>query len=308
MTLASADTALREPSAFWDPSDLARTESELRAQLSAAEAASPGDATRMIGLLAWLARARGQQRDFAGARESLGRAESLLGSEPETPADTARVSSRVRYLIERGRLHILERTPSQAKMLFSEAWTLSVESGEDHFCVEIAQLMAESEPQKSQFAWIERAIRIAEDSAHPRTREWLGSLYMALGWKFFDLRQYDDALTAFDKALSHFRAREGKQQEAFVARWSIGKVLRVSGRTETALEIQQALFAELGIGGRRDGRLYEELAECLQTLKRATEAQLYFELAYRELSGDEWVNDNQPVQLKRLKDLGKVKP
>src|SRR6185312_882732 len=133
-----------------------------------------------------------------------------------------------------------------------------------------------------------------------------GGLYTTLGWKLYDLRQFESSLQAFQKALSNHKV-QGTPRETFVAQWSIGKVLRAMGKTEEALSIQKTLLAELGIGGERDGRLYEELAECLQTLRRTTEAQLYFELAYRELSSDEWVTDNQPLKLKRMKDLGKVK-
>ncbi len=79
------------------------------------------------------------------------------------------------------------------------------------------------------------------------------------------------------------------------------------GKPEEALIIQNALLAELGIGGAKDGRLYEELAECLHSLQRSEEAQPYFELAYRELSADEWIVDNQPAVLKRLRELGKAK-
>jgi tetratricopeptide (TPR) repeat protein len=183
---------------------------------------------------------------------------------------------------------------------------LSINSAEDYFAVEIAQLLAATEPQKAQQEWISRGIEIAENSPLPKSKRWLGGLYTSLGWKLYDLRQFESSLGAFQKALRHHKA-QGTSREAFVAQWSIGKVLRATGKTEEALSIQKALLAELGIGGERDGRLYEELAECLQTLKRTTEAQLYFELAFRELSADEWIRDNQPVKLKRMKDLGKVK-
>ena len=66
-------------------------------------------------------------------------------------------AARVRWLLERGRLYIFEKTPSQARGLFSEALTLAIHSGEDYFAVEVAQLMAITEPQKAQPGWIMRA-------------------------------------------------------------------------------------------------------------------------------------------------------
>jgi hypothetical protein len=101
--------------------------------------------------------------------------------------------------------------------------------------------------------------------------------------------------------------QHGSAQEIFRAKWSTGKILRAMNKTDQALTVLEDLNRELQTSGTHDGRLYEELAECLQTLHRPDEAQPYFDLAYKELSNDQWVTDNQPVKLKRLKDLGKIK-
>jgi tetratricopeptide (TPR) repeat protein len=287
---------------LWNPADVAASEAAYRALLLEGQKLTGRERSYLIELYSLIARTEAYQEKYAEARSTLEAAEVLL----EEQQSFYLVSAKIRWLIEYGRLHILAKTPSQAKKFFSEAWTLSINSAEDYFAVEIAQLLAATEPQKTQQAWITRAIEIAESSPLPKSKKWLGGLYTSLGWKFYDLRQFENALEGFQKSLRHHKAH-GSPREQFVAQWSIGKVLRTQGKTEEALSIQQALLAELGIGGARDGRLYEELAECLQTLKRTTEAQLYFELAYRELSADEWIQDNQPVKLKRMKDLGKVK-
>jgi tetratricopeptide (TPR) repeat protein len=287
---------------LWSPADIAASEANYRALLLDGQKLTGRERSYLIELYSLIARAEAYQEKFTEARDTLEIAETILEEEQSCYLVTAKI----RWLIESGRLYILAKTPSPAKKYFSEAWTLSINSAEDYFAVEIAQLLAVTEPQKTQQAWIERAIDIAESSPLPKSKKWLGGLYTSLGWKLYDLRQFESALEAFQKSLRHHKAH-GSPRERFVAQWSIGKVLRTLGKTEEALSIQQALLAELGIGGERDGRLYEELAECLQTLKRTTEAQLYFELAYRELSADEWIKDNQPVKLKRMKDLGKVK-
>lgn len=287
---------------LWNSNDVSASESSFLALLPDAQKLTGKNRSFLIQLLSWIGRSEAFLKKYSQARASLEEARKLLDDDQVA----YQVSAKIRWLIERGRLHILEKTPSQAPRLFSEAWTLAVNSGEDYFAVEIAQLMASIEPQKSQFEWLVRAIEIAENSPLQKTKQWLGGLYTSLGWKFYDLRQYEKSLETFQKALSNLKAL-GTPREAFVAQWSIGKILRALGRTEEAVSIHRALLAELGIGGVRDGRLYEELAECLHTLKHTTEAQLYFELAYRELTNDEWVRDNQPLKLKRLKDLGKVK-
>lgn len=287
---------------LWNPADVVGSEAAYRALLPEGQNLTGGDRGYLIELHSLVGRCEALQEKLAEARSSLDAAEGLLQEKQAVYP----VSVRIRWLIEKGRLHILAKTPSQAKGFFSEAWDLSIKSAEDYFAVEIAQLLAATEPQKVQQEWILRGIKIAENSPLPKAKQWLGGLYTSLGWKLYDLKQFENSLGAFQTALRHHKV-QGTPREAFVAQWSIGKVLRALGKTEEALSIQKALLAELGIGGERDGRLYEELAECLHSLKRTTEAQLYFELAYRELSADEWVKDNQPVKLKRMKDLGKAK-
>jgi len=287
---------------LWDPLDAVASEKAFKALLPLAADFTGKDRYYLIELLIQISRTQTAQKKALESRMSLDEAEKILKEEEAVcPA-----SVRIRWLLEKGRLFISERIPSQARAVFEEAYTLAKNLGEDHFVVEAIQMMAIIESQKSQKDWIVKAINIAEGSPQERAKRALGSLYASLGWKLYDLRQFEKSLEVFQKSLSHLKIH-GNNREVFVAKWSIGKVLRVMKKTEDALMIQKALLSELGIGGVRDGRLYEELAECLHTLERSTEAQLYFELAYKELSHDEWITDNQPVKLKRLKDLGKVK-
>ncbi|MGK5086039.1 tetratricopeptide repeat protein [Bdellovibrionota bacterium FG-2] len=287
---------------LWNPLNLPLSEAAFRGLLAREQGVSGGDHQRTIELLCWIARAEALQGRFSEARSTLEKAEKFL----EEKGAASLASLKIRWLLESGRLYVLERTPAQGRSFLATAWTLANESHEDSLAVEIAQVMAASEPQKSQQEWIVRAISIAENSSAGDTKKWLGSLYATLGWKLYDLRQFEKSIETFEKALRNFMAY-GTKRESFVARWSIGKVLRAFGKTEEALAIQQVLLTELNIEGLRDGRLYEELAECLQNLKRTDEAQPYFELAYKELSSDKWIIDNKPLKLKRMKDLGKVR-
>lgn len=293
---------LKKLDSYWNPLDAPASEANFRRLLPTAEQVAAKDPSYLIELISWMARAQALQKNLADSRTSLERAEKLLSERTATyPAAT-----RIRWLLEKSRLHILEKTPSQARALLEEAWNLAIEFKEDFFAVEVAQMMAAIEPQKAQQEWLSRAIEISEKSSSEKTKRWLGTLYPTWAWKLYDVRQFEKSLQVFRKALAHLKTH-GTSREVFVAQWSIGKVLRALGKTEEALLIQKELLTELGTEGTRDGRLFEELAECLQTLNRSVEAQPYFELAYRELSGDEWITDNQPLKLKRMKDLGKVK-
>lgn len=296
----SAD--LRDLDEIWRGLEPSASESRFRELLQEATKVPSEDPSDQIEILSQIARAEGTQARFEDARATLLRAGQLL----EAEHSSHRVSAKIRWLLEKGRLDVLQRIPSQARALFVEAWTLASNSGEDYFAIDAAMMMAVIEPAKAQQEWIVRAIKLAEESPQSKTKYFLGSLHASLGWKFFDVRQYDQALEQFQKSLSHFKLH-GTTRELFVAKWSVGKLLRTMGKPDEALVIQQALLAELRIGGKQNGRLYEELAECLHSLKRSVEAQPYFELAYRELSSDVWIVDNQPAVLKRLKELGKAK-
>ena len=300
--LPSVSSPLPDLDSLWNPVDPAGSEAALQALLPRVERLTGREKHYHIELLALLGRAQGAQRRMLEANATFSEAEKFLQDEPTSDL----VSARIRWLLEKGRLMILEKTPSQARSCFVEAWTLAVNSSEDDLAVDLAQMMATIEPPKAQQDWISRAVQIAESSSLTKPKRWLGSLYTAQGWKLYDVRQFEKSLEIFQKALTYLKS-VGTDREIFVAKWSVGKVLRAMNRTEEALTHQKALLSELGIGGPRDGRVFEELAECLQNLKRTAEAQPYFGLAYEELSKDEWIKDNAPAQLKRLKDLGKVK-
>lgn len=296
-----SDPTLSDLDRVWKSTNPAAAEVLYQQLLPSVEGSKVENQSSLVLIYSQIARAQAAQGKFSDAHDSLKKAEMILkAAELETP------TAKIHWLLEGGRLSILEKTPSQARPKFIEAWTLAIGSGEDLLAVDAATMMAQIEPRKLQQDWIEKGIRIAEKSSQDSAKERLGGLYTSSAWRLYDLRQFELALASFQKALTQFKAN-GSKREVFVARWSIGKSLRAMNRTEEALEVQNILLSELGVEDAKDGRLFEELAECLHALKRATEAQHYFELAYRELSSDEWVVDNQPVALQRLKELGKVK-
>src|SRR6185312_276898 len=105
----------------WSPSDPSGSERLLREQLPLAEKLTGRDRSHLIELHICIARAEIAQEKISEARLSLVAAERLL----DEHRTSYRVSSRIKWLIESGRLHILEKTPSQARSRFAEAWTLS---------------------------------------------------------------------------------------------------------------------------------------------------------------------------------------
>jgi tetratricopeptide (TPR) repeat protein len=303
MSTETPDDFTKSLDRLWNPVDPITSEASFQALLPSIRLQAETDSTPLVEILIQIARTQSAQRKLTEARMSLNEAENLLKQFQGTALE---VPLRIQWLLAKGRLYISDKTPSQARANFVDAWGLAEKSGHDHFVVEIALMMAVIEPQKAQQDWILKAIEVAEKSPQSKAKQWLGGLYESLAWKLFDLRQFEKALDVFRKSLRHL-TEYGTPREIFVAKWSTGKILRAMHKPEEALVVLNELLVELQSSNTHDGRLYEELAECLQTLQRPDEAQPYFDLAYKELSNDQWVTDNQPVKLKRLKELGKIK-
>jgi hypothetical protein len=75
--------------------------------------------------------------------------------------------------------------------------------------------------------------------------------------------------------------------------------------TEEALEMQRDLYEQYQAAGKRNGYVYEEIAECMTVMGQEQEAQGWFAAAYEELSKDPRLANEQD-RLNRLKELGKI--
>jgi tetratricopeptide (TPR) repeat protein len=295
-----AKMPLQDLDLSWRPEDPALSERIYRSML--AELVNPagdGDVFR-VELLTQIARAEAAQGKHAEAFTLLETGAKLLG---ENTSDAA-TRAKIRLLLEEGRVFTVQRTPAQARTRFSKAWELAVRAGEDFFVVEIARAMAEIEPLKMQEVWIRKAIEVARGSKTEKARLWLGVLYEDLGWKLFELRQFEASLAAYQSALESHQALESTEG-ILRAKWAVGRLLRQLRRVTEALAWNEALLPETSGKGPLYGRLCEEVAECLLTVKGPEAAQPYFARAYHELSPAS-AHDRHPLGLKRLKQLGKV--
>jgi tetratricopeptide (TPR) repeat protein len=280
---------------LWDYADPAASEAAFRELLPSADAS--GDASYRLQLLTQIARAQGLQRQFEAAHETLDEVE--MGLQPQMSR------ARVRYLLERGRVFNSSRQPEKARPMFSEAWELARETGEDGYAVDGAHMMAIVETPQEALRWNEEALALAEASEDERARGWLGSLYNNIGWTYHDLGEFQRALELFEKALA-WRQEQGRAREIRIARWCVARALRSLGRIEEALAMQESLLREYEESGSQSGYVFEELAECHLALERPERAAGYFALAYAELSKDPWLAENQPERIERLKRLGQV--
>jgi len=279
---------------LWDYSNPAESEAKFREVLPAA---------RMQGrscelqLLTQIARAQGLQRKFDEAHATLDPVEAALEREPAVV--------RVRYLLERGRVFNSSKAPDRARPLFEQAWEVAREAREDFYAVDAAHMLAILAAPEEALRWTEEALRLAEASRDERTHGWLGPLYNNLGWTYFDSGNVERALELFEKALA-FRESRNQPEPTQIARWCVARALRALGRVEEALTIQQRILRECEAEERKDGFVFEELAECSLALGRTDEARGYFAAAYAELVNDPHFVADEPQRLARLRELGGI--
>ena len=256
------------------------------------------DIVYLTQLLTQVARAEGLQRKFEAAHETLDRVEKSLLKED---ADD---KTRVRYLLERGRVFNSSGNKDVARPLFQDALDLAVKIKDDFDGVDAAHMLAIVETGEKSLQWNLRALDLAENSKEERAQKWKGSLYNNLGWTYFENQQYEEALLMFEKALES-RQQEADQNKILVARWCVAKCLRMMGHTEEALETQRDLFEQYRALGRKSGYVYEEIAECMLAMGLESECREWFAAAYGELSRDPKLANEQD-RLSRLKELGSV--
>lgn len=275
--------------ALWNYDQPAETEQRFLALLPLATPNHP----QTLQLLTQIARAQGLQRRFDDAHHTLDTVAVLLPHADPT--------TRVRYLLERGRVYNSSGRSAEALPLFIQAWEAAQTAGEDGYAVDAAHMVAIAEPDPAEkLAWNLKALKLAQTSTQERARKWLGSLYNNTGWTYHDMGQYEQALAIFEQA-AEWRQANGGGRPYHIARWCIARTLRSLGRYQEALTLQRALFDEEG--GNADGYGHEELAECLLALNRPAEARPHFAAAYDRLSQDPWLAANEPQRLERLKQL-----
>lgn len=278
---------------LWNFSDPSGTERAFRDRLAAIGAEA--EESYRLQLLTQLARTLGLQRRFDEAHQMLDEIEPRLADADATVA--------VRYELERGRVFNSSGRRDEARPLFEAAWQRACEAGLDVYAVDAAHMVAIVAQDNETLRWNRLALDLAERSASPRARNWLGSLYNNIGWTLHDAGDYAQALEIFEKAVA-FRAEQQQPRELRIARWCVARALRSLGQVEAALARQYALEAEWKEFGEDDGYVFEELGECLLALGRTEAARPWFARAHATLSCDAWLAAEEPQRLERLQTLG----
>ena len=276
---------------LWDYSNPDQTEIKFREILLQIPENDPA----YLELLTQIARTQGLQGKFDEARQTLDQVEKALDENPSR--------AKVRFLLERGRVFNSSGHADEARPLFEQASDLAKHLREDFYAVDAIHMLAIISPPESSLTLNLQAIQLAESSGQERARNWLGSLYNNMGWSYHDMGDYESALEIFEKAES-FRRSKGSAREIRIATWCIARTLRSLNRIEEALSKQMTLKAEFESAGGTDGYVFEEIGECLLALNREDEARPYFAKAYEILSQGEFLVEQEPDRIARLKKLG----
>jgi tetratricopeptide (TPR) repeat protein len=303
---AYADKATESPSekeytvldfdTLWDFNQPAATRSRFNEFLARAD--KQADLSYYLQLQTQIARTYGLQQMFDSAYQLLDEVDSQLSDAPAIV--------KVRYLLERGRTINSSGNPEKSLPLFIEAFELADTLGADFYAIDAAHMVAiVADTRDERMKWSRMGIEIAEKSSDKRARGWLGSIYNNVGWDYHDNGEYEQALEMFEKALAA-RIESGEEERADIARWCVARAYRSLGRVDEALDIQLALDEKYRQSGHQDGYVWEELGELYLLKKQEDKATEYFAKAYDALSQIQWLVDDQPDRLARLKKLGKV--
>lgn len=259
------------------------------------------DKTYYAELLTQLARTQSLQQRFEEAHSILDRARQTMDGLNMPVVE-------IRYLLERGRTFNSAGERERSIPLFKEAYAKAIEQQEDFHAIDAAHMLGIATKAQDQLYWNTMAIDLAGKTADTRAKKWLGSLYNNMGWACHGFKDYNGALTFFEKLLA-WRMDQKDERGTFIARWTVARTYRSLGRIDEALALQRELLDEIQRNGLASGGyVFEELAECLLIQDRGMESRAYFRKAYEILSKDIWLKANEGDRLERLKELGYSQP
>lgn len=278
---------------LWNYDDPAASEARFRVEAAKA----PPGSRESLELQTQIARAQGLQRAFDAAHRTLDAVEAKL--------EGAAARVRVRYLLERGRVHNSSGAPERAVPLFTDAASAAAadpDPGAEFYRIDALHMLGIAAPASSRMSWNQEALRLAERSKDPRARGWRASLGNNLGWLYFERGDPSTALAYWQRALV---AREalGDAHRTRIARWTVARGMRAVGRFDEAQAIQMSLAEELDRTGAPDGYVFEELAELAIARGDRTAAADWAARALPLLAADAGFAAREPGRIARLKEL-----
>jgi tetratricopeptide (TPR) repeat protein len=255
--------------ALWDFTNPRESEKAFRALML--DVTGKHDQQWVVQLQTQIARALVMQKKFSEAKKLL---DAIEG-----PAQKNALSG-VRFALEKGRYLLALKNESKAKSFFTLAYEMAEDRSLDYFSIDAARMLGGlAKNPAGLIEWNKKALAIAAISKGPAARRWLGVIHHDMGWAYFDMEKYNDALHSFRGACE--AALEQKDEEGErIARWATAKMLRLVARPHEALREQQKLETEYERLKRPDGYVFEEMSELLLVLNKENLSQEYARKAY----------------------------
>jgi tetratricopeptide (TPR) repeat protein len=269
---------------------------ESQARFRAELAKHSKDSPQALEIETQIARTHSLSGKFAEADKTLDAVLPKLDDAPE------RV--KVRYFLERGRTRNSSGDQPAAVALFKEALELSRRDkapGADYYRVDAMHMLGIATPPAEQLGWSEKALAAANESTEARARGWAAALHNNIGWTYFDRGDYATALAHWQKAVP-LREATGNAVTVRIAKWTVARGLRATGKLDEARKIQLALVGETEAAGAPDGYVYEELAEIAVAQGERDAARSWAGKAHALLKDDPGMEGARLARLAKLAD------
>ncbi len=237
-------------------------------------------------------------------RREFNKAHTLLDTIEQRLNDKTRPTTRVRYLLERGRTWRSAGDPAKARPLFFDAWQLADREKITLLAIDAAHMLGVIDPPEAAMRWNERAMALAMSTNVPRALRWRGSLANNMGHTERERGNLDAAIKYFRASLTAFQLTRSDSQIR-VAQWQVANVLRLQKKYDEALAMQLRLEKEMIEANAPDGYVFEEIAEIYLAKDKATEAKPYFAKAASVLAADSSFVESEKSRLARLVEMAK---
>jgi len=272
---------------LWDYHDPAGSERRFRELLPRAR--DDASASYLAELMTQIARAICLQRAYERAHCVLDEARAFVD---------ASARAKIRYLLERGRIHNDTGRTTDALEHFRDAWRLAEQADEHVLAADALHMIAYVTDGEESLQWHEIAIDFCKSRTEERFERWLCTLHMNAADKCSKLGAYDRAIENAGNCLD-VATRLQWTERILDAKCLLAKLRRKSGD----LDLACALLDEVLAADESHGYAYEEHAECLLQLGRTPEARHAFARAYALLSGDPWFPPTETARLERIRKL-----
>ena len=262
--------------ALWDFNNPALSEQRFKAALA--------DATGDDALIlqTQVARTYGLRLDFSSARRLL------TELQPRLP--NAGAEAQVRHALEWGRAHASGRHPpaamddaakAEARQAWQRALALARVAALDDLAIDAIHMFAfiDTAPAQQQH-WAEQALAVVLASTQPAAQRWQASVRNNLGYALEQQGRHADALAQYHQALD-LRRKAGNAQNTLVAGYMVAHSLRLQGRNDEALLMQQQLLRDSEALGAVDPYVLDELAVLHRARGDAAQADAAAEQARR---------------------------